>query len=77
MDRGEATRIAESVYKEYGAVIIEANENNGRYFFFGGTDDNFDPTQAALVIDDEGTRFEACNPATETFQEMMDGKRFI
>lgn len=77
MDRREATRIAESVYKEYGAVVMEAHENNGRYIFFGGADDNFDPTQAALVIDDEGARFEACNPATETFREMMDGKRFI
>ena len=77
MDRKEATLIAKETYAEHDAEIESGIEYNGTFFFFEKNGDSFDPTQAALVVDDFGKRYEACNPATEAFAKIMAGEKFI
>lgn len=77
MERSEATNIASTIFAKDGKTIAEGSEHNGVFLFFSRGEDGIDPTQPALVVSENGERFEACSPGTETFNILMKSKRFM
>lgn len=77
MEREKAVKIAISTFAKDGKTIAEGSEYNGIFLFFCRGKDGIDPTQPALVVDENGERFEPCSPGTEAFKVLLKSNRFM
>ena len=75
MERQDAINIAKAEYSKNNAVVGEAYQDEFGFMFTCRKDGIVDPTQAVLFVDDNGARFEAVPPMTNSFLRFMNAKK--